>query len=73
MMSGPPLKRFENSSHLDEFGPSRGRTGEEARSILGGLSFASSPLNHKKISFFLPAPPRFAPARASESFFCQPP
>ena len=54
MMSGPPLERFENSSHLDEFGPSRGRTGEEARSILGGLSFAHYQQNHIDFSNFIP-------------------
>ena len=54
MMSGPPLERFENSSHLDEFGPSRGRTGEEARSILGGLSFAHYQQNHIDFSNFFP-------------------
>ena len=51
-MSRPPLKRFENSSHLDESGPSHDLSREEARSFLDRLSFAQPRLTHINFSIF---------------------
>ena len=64
MMSGPPLGRSENSSHLDESGPSQGISGEEARSFWGRASLAQSRQNHRNLSsFFWAEPSRRSPAR----------
>ena len=63
-MSGPPLERFENSSHLDEFWPSQGTSGGDTKSFSARLSFARSQQSQINFSFFLPEASPDSPARA---------
>ena len=65
MVSGPPLERFENSSDLDEFGPSQGTSGGDTKSFSARLSFARSQQSQINFSFFLPEASPDSPARAS--------
>ena len=53
-MSGPPLEPFENSSHLDDFGPSQGPSGAGARCLPDRLSFLQSMQSRINFSDFLP-------------------
>ena len=51
-MSRPPLKRFENSNHLDESKPSQGFSVEEKTSFLGRVYFGRSEQTHRNFLFF---------------------